>query len=658
MSFKKSILAFGLTAVVSYAAVNGSSSPVTAGATESAQKLYNFLATNYGAKTVSGVMTGDVSSASVKELPDVISFNEHSGKYPALVGFDFLFATGVKGNDEWYKSYTQMALDAAKDLWDQGGIPAFTWHWKDPSDKIDAFYTKSGNAKEYTDFDFTQGFTDPTCTANCTWNTESETYKQLVTDIDEIADMFLGLQDAGVAAIFRPLHEASGAWFWWGTKGGAAFQALYNLVYDEMVSVKGVKNLIWVWNPEYTKDTDWNPGETKYDVLSLDIYNAWDYTSLYTKAYEELSTNYGLNKIFAVSENGSIPDISTMIENNSVWSWWMPWYQTWDGKFLDQTVETVWKANMDSPCTISLESMPGWDKYTISTSSVGKCEAGYKLGDLDTARVVEEVVPGDTATNSWLQVKFSAGAEETAKGNVIILDSKIPDLSSAKSLTLKVYNTNSMSGIWFTVAFLGNESTDWAWAQPEGCWVNPGDSTLCPIDLTTTAKSVKTIVNGEEVNENIVLTGSDYTTFMKNLSKVYLEVYAEGFNGTVYYDDVIVDGSTVINNFNSKQTIKIEEGQLVSAAIIGNGSTAIKPVAAAVASKISVLGNTLSIATAKAGNVSVEVFGMNGKRVATLYKGNLAAGSYAFGLADMPKGRYIVRVKGAGLTATQPILVK
>ena len=74
----------------------------------------------------------------------------------------------MKASDDWYQSYTQMALEAAKDLWNQGGIPAFTWHWKDPSDQIDAFYTKSGNANEYTEFDFTQGFTDPSCTVNCT----------------------------------------------------------------------------------------------------------------------------------------------------------------------------------------------------------------------------------------------------------------------------------------------------------------------------------------------------------------------------------------------------------------------------------------------------------------------------------------------------------
>ena len=642
MKITKFAWMFGLAAAVSASAAV-SATPVTEGATEGAQKLYNFLAMNYGVKTVSGVMTGDVSSATVKELPDVISFQEHTGKLPALVGFDFLFATGVKASDYWYKSYTQMALDAAKDLWSQGGIPAFTWHWKDPSDQIDAFYTKSGNDKEYTEFDFTKGFADPACTANCTWNKESETYKQLVSDIDEIADMFLGLQEAGVAAIFRPLHEASGKWFWWGTKGGAAFQALYNLVYDEMVGVKGVKNLVWVWNPEYTSDKDWNPGATKYDVISLDIYEAWDYTAKYTKAYTELTTNYGTDKILAVSENGSIPDMSAMKAGNTVWSWWMPWYQTWDGKFLDQTVEAVWKANMESPCTIDLESMPGWDKYTISTTPVAACEAGYKLGDLDTARVIEEVLPGDMATNGWLQVKLAAGGD-TAKGNIVILDKNIPDLSTAKTLTMKVYNTNSMSGIWFTVAFLTG-APDWAWAQPDGCWVNAGDSTLCEIDLTTTAK------------DQVVLEGADYTAFMGNISKVYLEVFAAGFNGTVYYDDVTVDGSILINNFDKKQTIKVEQGSNLTATVIPPGTDAVKTVAAS-AAKFGIQGNTISLSTAKAGMVSVDVFGLNGKRVATLYRGNLAAGSYAFSLENMPKGSYIVRVKGAGIAATKPVLVK
>ena len=85
---------------------------------------------------------------------------------------------------------------------------------------------------------------------------------------------------------------------------------------------------------------------------------------------------------------------------------------------------------------------------------------------------------------------------------------------------------------------------------------------------------------------------------------------------------------------------------------------AIEPKISTAASKISVSGNTISLTSAKAGLVSVDVFSMTGKRVATLYRGHLAAGSYAFSLVDMPKGRYIVRAKGTGITATQPINIK
>jgi hypothetical protein len=49
---------------------------------------------------------------------------------------------------------------------------------------------------------------------------------------------------------------------------------------------------------------------------------------------------------------------------------------------------------------------------------------------------------------------------------------------------------------------------------------------------------------------------------------------------------------------------------------------------------------------------------MNGRIVATLFNGKLGAGSYMFSLADMPKGQYIIRMKGAGNTTTQPVIIK
>ena len=653
---KTAALALCLAAVTSQAGI--SYSPVTTGATGSAQKLYNFLAVNYGVKTVSGVMTGDVGSGTdIKSQVDVDTMYQKTGKYPALVGFDFLFATGVKESDSWYQAYTNTAITLAEDLWNKGGIPAFTWHWKDPGDSVDAFYATqaaAGKGKDFTTFNFTKGFTDPGCTANCTWNTSSVIYQQLVSDIDTIAAKFLILQKDSIAAIFRPVHEASGAWFWWGTHGGAAYQALYNLIYDRMVNADGVKNLVWVWNPEYATDASWNPGSTKYDVISMDIYEAYDYTTKFVTGYKALTTNFGSeNKIFAVSENGPIPDISTMKTSNTVWSWWMPWYQSWSGKFLDQTVDAVWKANMNDSCTITLDEMPGWSSYTVSSTPVASCTVGYELGKLDTARPVSAVVfPGDTATNGYLMVSLDytkATTQDTAaKGNIIVDATGSLDFTGIASISFNVKNSNTYAGIWFTLAFLGNANTGWTWAQPDGCWINAGDSTTCTIDLTTTA--------GTSVPGKISLD-----SLFKNISKVYIEIFANGYTGTIFFDDIVANTGKTLVSFDSLKTLSAEQTDgVISYGIVGHGNykMGISSKATIASGKLMLNGNALELTTAKSGNVSVELYGTDGARVVTLFNGNMSAGTHSLSLSKVRSGYYIARVKGVNGMAAKPIFVK
>ncbi|WP_295099190.1 glycosyl hydrolase [uncultured Fibrobacter sp.] len=346
-----------------------SATPVTPNATESAVKLYSFLRENFGKKTISGIMTGDMSGytlgADFKTHDDVKYIYTHSGKYPVLVGLDFLFATGPNASGSWNMEYTNKAISIAKSLWKAGGIPAFTWHWKDPLDKEDAFYIQGAdNGQGYTTFDFATGFKPGTTE----WNTESAAYKGIIADIDHIADYFLELQKEGVAGIFRPLHEAGGKWFWWSINSGDQFAALYRLVYDRMVKVKGVKNMIWVFNPEGSTVTSWDPGSEYYDVLSIDIYNSANDHSSNASAFDKFKSASNGTKILALSENGPIPDVNNMHTDEAVWSWWMPWYSTWSGTWPGQTKDAVWKSNMDDERVLSLEDMPGWDNYTANTN--------------------------------------------------------------------------------------------------------------------------------------------------------------------------------------------------------------------------------------------------------------------------------------------------
>lgn len=347
-----------LSLTVSYGAV--SSSLVTKDATEGAVKLYNFLKENYGSKTISGVQTGDITG-SLKTQLDVKAVYDKSDKYPALVGLDLLMATGHQSDESWFMSYTENSIKIAEELWKEGGIPAFTWHWKVGKDSV--FYTKDTN------FDFTKGFLSGTTT----WDTSSETYKLLVADIDKISKHFQRLQTQGIAAIWRPIHEAAGGWFWWGSKGAEAYKALYALVYDRMVNTNGLKNLIWVWNIERDPaigydykalNGAWYPGDEYVDIIGVDIYNsAFDYNSN-VNSYNKIVSEMGTNKIIALTENGPIVTPDNMEKDKAVWSWWMPWYETWDGGFVSQTSDEVWKTTMADERIITLDEMPGWGTYT------------------------------------------------------------------------------------------------------------------------------------------------------------------------------------------------------------------------------------------------------------------------------------------------------
>lgn len=616
--------------------------PVTKNATPSAIKLYNFLVNNFGKKTISGVMTGNMDAYTIGDATqheDVQAVYKAGGKYPALIGADLMNATGANKDEGWFQQYTEKAIDIAKTTWKKGGIPAFTWHWR-PGDEVE-FYVK-GAHDTYTEFDFSEAFIK----GSTTWDTTSAAYKAIVGDIDHVSQIFLDLQKEGVAAIFRPLHESGGNWFWWSINTGKQFIALYQLLYERMVFKNGVNNLIWDFNPQDASKLSWTPGETYYDVLSVDIYNKANDHQSNSAAFIDFANKGGTNKIIALSENGPIPDVDNMYAENAPWSWWMPWYESWSAGFVSQTAESVWQKNLADERIITLDEMPGWDNYNEAASATKACPTSTENAKYGAG----EATPEDYK-NLMMAVTYTALNDSGA--NIEL--KKVPNLTGATTVSLKITNNGAGgadNGIWVGLAFVRNGMKDdaWTWemSTSTGCWINDGASATCEFDITKYEDDDKV----------------EHPIDLDNLFSVTLMVAAVGFEGTVIFDELVADNGKVISAFDKKTELFTaadqSKGHIAKIELVDEtgAPAAIKPIVAASASKISVVGNSISLTTAKAGLVSVDVFGMNGKRVATLYKGNLAAGTYAFGLADMPKGQYIVRVKGAGLTATQPVLIK
>ena len=395
---------------------NISSTPVTPGATEAAYKVLDFLKDNFGTKTISGMMISDqvfnydygnmkllkagectpadsckYSDAEVAWTgqTDIAEFYNRSGHYPAIGGFDMLFAAGGRHEEGWFKGYTENNLVMTEELWNKGGIPTFTWHWK--VGEVTIFYTQANGYKNAgctegvtktadnnTCFNYTLAFTDSTCKEI---NTSSEVYQNIVNDVDIVSSYFLQLQEKDIAVVWRPLHEASGGWFWWGVASAECYVQLYRLVFDRMVNTNGVKNLLWVWNintdPTYGYDYSalngaWYPGDEYVDIVAVDIYDPLLNHNSGANYYNKIISEVGTNKLIALSENGAIPDIDSIAEDKAYWSYWMTWSQTWSGNFLDKTPTDMWKKNLDDERIIALDDMPGWADYNVSISPASK----------------------------------------------------------------------------------------------------------------------------------------------------------------------------------------------------------------------------------------------------------------------------------------------
>ena len=99
--------------------------------------------------------------------------------------------------------------------------------------------------------------------------------------LDKIADYLVNLRGKDgqqVPILFRPYHELTGGWFWWG-KGNATpedFKTVWQFTIDYLRNEKEVHNLIIVYNTSdfQTKDEfmEFYPGDEYVDMISFDMY--------------------------------------------------------------------------------------------------------------------------------------------------------------------------------------------------------------------------------------------------------------------------------------------------------------------------------------------------------------------------------------------------
>ena len=272
-----------------------------------AVKLYQFLSDNFQRKIISGVMTlKSLSTTAGNEQNEISWLYEKTGKKPALLGLDFMDHTGTIPSD-WINN-PDIIQDAV--TWkNNNGIVTVCWHWRDPSHKTYEFYT------DRTNFDPRKIF-EP----------QSTEYAAMMRDIDIIAGYLKELQKNDVPILWRPLHEASGGWFWWGSQGPEACKKIWQIMFDKFTNEHRLNNLIWVWTSDIGNNAlNWYPGDDYTDIIGLDIYDEGNHGSQML-SFEELKKIFNGKKLLTLSECGSIPAMAAMKKDKTIWSYYMPWY--------------------------------------------------------------------------------------------------------------------------------------------------------------------------------------------------------------------------------------------------------------------------------------------------------------------------------------------
>ncbi|WP_249043515.1 glycosyl hydrolase [Paenibacillus faecis] len=322
-------------------------------ASPEARGLMRYLCSIYGRSMLTGQQIGVLST------PELDLIHEVTGRYPAVAGFDFMNYSPSRVE----RGVTCRDTDLAIDWWkNRCGIVTFCWHWNAPKDLIDlppdrtwgsGFYTKA------TTFDVKKAMAD----------TGSEEYRLILRDIDAIAVELKRLADARVPVLWRPLHEASGGWFWWGAKGPEPCIALWKLMYHRLTYEHGLNHLIWVWNGQHA---DWYPGDEFVDIMGEDIYApVRDYSSQQER-FRTAESYTRTSKIIALSENGVVPDPDRMAEDGTPWAWNCTWYGTFvyreeeDGRLAyseEYTELEQLRKTYRHPRTITLEELPDWEEW-------------------------------------------------------------------------------------------------------------------------------------------------------------------------------------------------------------------------------------------------------------------------------------------------------
>ena len=224
------------------------------------------------------------------------------GDYPAVMSFD-LGRIELGHSQSLDKISFEKIRKEIIAQYNRGGMSTISWHLDNPVTGSDSW-----------------DVSDTTVVASVLPG--GANHETFLTWLDRVADFMHSLtaeNGVKIPILFRPWHEHTGSWFWWGQNLCSAeqYKSLWRLTYDRLCEKK-VNNLLYAYSPGSEPNTpeeylERYPGDDIIDLIGFDCYQ-------FDKAFYEKDMHKSLrliteiakthNKALAVTETGyeAIPD--------------------------------------------------------------------------------------------------------------------------------------------------------------------------------------------------------------------------------------------------------------------------------------------------------------------------------------------------------------
>jgi mannan endo-1,4-beta-mannosidase len=183
-----------------------------------------------------------------------------TGSYPAVYGWDLArIELDSTADINGIPFETQRQL--VKDAYQRGGVNTFCWHLDNPVNDKTAWDTTANSVKDIL--------------------ADGAAHDKYVAYLDRAAKYLKSLKgDNGEAipVLFRPFHELTGGWFWWGNKttDPQGLIAIWRFTIDYLRKNKKVHNLLVVYSTaDFNSAEDFlarYPGDNYVDFMGFDLY--------------------------------------------------------------------------------------------------------------------------------------------------------------------------------------------------------------------------------------------------------------------------------------------------------------------------------------------------------------------------------------------------